>query len=56
MRSRWVAAYNQNSERKGLMEVSVEKNRHGPTDRITVVWFSEILKVADCSTAYREAI
>lgn len=48
--------YNPDSNQKGLMEVSVEKNRHGPTDRVRVVWFSEILKVADCSSAYREAV
>lgn len=46
--------YHKDSDRKGLMDVSVEKNRHGPTAQITVVWFSEILKVADCATAYRE--
>ena len=48
--------YNKDTEHKGLMDVSVEKNRHGPTDRVRVVWMSEILKVADCATAYREAV
>lgn len=36
--------YNPNTEHKGLAEILVEKNRHGPTGFIRVIWRGECLR------------
>ena len=41
--------YNENSQDKGIMEVRVEKNRHGPTGAVRVYWQPEIMAVANLS-------
>lgn len=37
--------YNQETHEKGIMEIGIEKNRHGVTGRIKTVWRGEFLRV-----------
>lgn len=41
--------YNKDSPDKGLAEISVEKNRHGPTGFIRAVWEAETMRFRDFS-------
>ncbi len=41
--------YNEHTQDKGIMEVRVEKNRHGPTGAVRVYWQPEIMAVANLS-------
>jgi len=39
--------YNPDSEKKGIIELNYEKNRHGPTGRISAAWLGNCLQVRD---------
>lgn len=39
--------YNDQSEDKGLMEINILKNRHGPTGFIKVAWLAEYMQIKD---------
>jgi len=44
--------YNQDTDQKGIMEISVCKNRHGPTGLTKVAWNEEIMRIDDLETHY----
>jgi len=44
--------YNDNFETKGIMEVDVQKNRHGPTGMVKVSWQGEFVSIKDLDTRY----
>ena len=44
--------YNDNFEAKGIMEVDVQKNRHGPTGMVKVSWQGEFVSIKDLETRY----
>lgn len=39
--------YNHDSDRKGIMEIDVQKNRHGPTGVINATWLGEYVAIKD---------
>ena len=39
--------YNENTDQKGLMEIDVQKNRHGPIGFVCCYWLEEYMKVSD---------
>lgn len=39
--------YNQATQDAGIAELNVEKNRHGPTGRVTVTWAAESMRFED---------
>lgn len=45
-------AYDENSPWKGVMEISIEKNRHGPTGCVKVTWNGAAQQVRDLDTRY----
>ncbi len=46
--------YNDNFETKGIMEVDVQKNRHGPTGMVKVSWQGEFVTIKDLDTRYQQ--
>lgn len=44
--------YNDNFETKGIMEIDVQKNRHGPTGMVKVAWQGEFVSIKDLDTRY----
>lgn len=44
--------YNDNFETKGIMEIDVQKNRHGPTGMVKVSWQGEFVSIKDLDTRY----
>lgn len=46
--------YNDNFETKGIMEIDVQKNRHGPTGMVKVSWRGEFVSIKDLDTRYVE--
>lgn len=44
--------YNDKSERKGIIDIAVGKNRHGPTGVISAAWLGEFVKVANLGERY----
>jgi len=44
--------YNDNFETKGIMEVDVQKNRHGPTGMVKVSWQGEFVSIKDLDERY----
>jgi replicative DNA helicase len=44
--------YNEASDRRGIMDISVGKNRHGPTGVISAAWIGEFVKVANLGERY----
>lgn len=40
-------AYNEQSDRKGILDILVEKNRHGPTGLVAAAWIGEFVKVGN---------
>jgi len=47
--------YNEQSEHQGTMEVSVCKNRHGPTGYIRTVWIEQYMRVENYAPDMRES-
>lgn len=47
--------YNRNSERRGIAEILIEKNRHGPTGFKEVVFMGETMRFADLARGPRRA-
>jgi len=39
--------YNEQTDKKGLMEIDVQKNRHGPIGFVCCYWLEEYMKVSD---------
>jgi len=39
--------YNENTDQKGLMEIDVQKNRHGPIGFVCCYWLEQYMKVSD---------
>lgn len=44
--------YNEDTDQKGVMEIDVQKNRHGPTGTIDVAWLGEFVTVKDLERRY----
>ncbi len=44
--------YNDNIETKGIMEIDVQKNRHGPTGMFKVSWQGEFVSIKDLDSRY----
>lgn len=44
--------YNPKTMAQGVMEISVEKNRHGPTGGIKTAWIGESMRVRDIAREY----
>lgn len=44
--------YNDDSPEKGIMEINITKNRHGPTGMIKAAWVAENLAVKDLEERY----
>jgi len=42
--------YNENSEDKGIIKISVKKNRHGSTNFVRAGWFSDFMQVRNITT------
>lgn len=47
--------YNPDTPEAGIMEISVEKNRHGPTGYVRTVWNSKYMRVDNYTPDLREA-
>ena len=45
-------AYDENSQWAGVMEISIEKNRHGPTGNVKVTWNGAAQQVRDLDARY----
>lgn len=45
-------AYNEQSQDKGIMEISIEKNRHGPTGTVRAYWDGASQRVRDLEERY----
>jgi replicative DNA helicase len=41
--------YNEQSNEKGVIEILIDKNRHGPTGRMKFAWIGDQMKIADLS-------
>lgn len=46
--------YNKNSNQKGVIEISVEKNRHGATGYVSASWDGSTMRVANLEKRYDE--
>lgn len=46
--------YNENSDKKGIAKVIIEKNRHGPTGYVEVAFHAETMRFADLSREYQD--
>lgn len=44
--------YNPDSEEKGIAEINVEKNRHGPTGFVKCAWLAETMRFKDLAYDY----
>lgn len=44
--------YNTESQEKGVLEISIGKNRHGPTGTIKCAWISHTMTVRDLAVGY----
>lgn len=44
--------YNENTEDRGIAEICVEKNRHGPTGFVKCAWLAESMRFADLAYDY----
>jgi len=44
--------YNDDSEHKGVMEVNVCKNRHGPIGEVKTVWLEQFMRIEDYAPQY----
>lgn len=44
--------YNDDFQTKGIMEIDVQKNRHGPTGMVKVSWQGEFVSIKDLDTRY----
>lgn len=44
--------YNDDIQNQGIMEVDVQKNRHGPTGMVKVSWQGEFVSIKDLDTRY----
>jgi len=46
--------YNEDSDKKGIAKVIIEKNRHGPTGYVEVAFHAETMRFADLSREYQD--
>lgn len=44
--------YNSESDQKGVAEINIEKNRHGPTGEIRAAWISDCMRFEDIAVAW----
>ncbi len=44
--------YNPDSPQKGIMEIEVCKNRHGPTGKVKVAWYDEHMRIDNLVTQH----
>jgi len=45
--------YDEDTDQKGIMEINVCKNRHGPTGHVKTAWIEQYMRVEDLQRQYR---
>lgn len=47
--------YNEDTDEKGIAEINIEKNRHGPTGEIRTAWLASYMKFADLTVQWHQS-